>query len=1506
MAKKAPVSVCFIVRDDADSGLLEECFDSVRPHVEEIVVVDTGSKDKTPEIARRYAEVFEVFTGCNDPETGLIADFSKARNKSFDLARQPWVMWMDSDDVLAGGEHLAKLVEIGEHNRKRQPDGVERDWCYLFPYEYVYSPTGQCVCLHYRERLLSRRAAMRWVNPVHEVMLPADRANLVLVPSDDVVFKHQRQRSKKPPGSHSGRNLRILQKLVEKDGCDDARQFYYLGLEYANANNAEKAIFWLMRYYAVSGWEDEKAMAALKLADLFYSNGQNEEGIEWGFRAVRTQEAWGEGYFAVARGHYNLAVKGPSGGDVRRNWEKCAFHAQRGLELPPTKTMLFVNPLERLVDAHVFLTMARSQMGDARSALKHAEEAKKSSPTDSNLLYNLKIFEKLVAREDAKAALDKLVAADGLGQDVADDICRVLAGEGGTVEGWPRFERPPEYPRGVEAGHFPVARKAPHARAFALPEESEIDDLPVVMTDGQVEAATILVWKELVLHDELLAAESFLANAPYRAKHSPLVEAALARTQRMTAWMNDSAKEQAVNTPEDPTIENGVALPAPLTGQLLDRSLLALRTISKGEKVLDLGCFDGGMTNRWGLAGHDVTGVDLCEGSIALARRKAEEFQTGAKFVCSRFSDLSFSEEFDVVATTDTYEHVRDHVKDMIAPARRALKPGGRMIVVTPHGSWMRGKFVSWAHPWRWGPDEGRPWNTDLPHAHLVAPTPWSVAGHFRDDGWWVKDSFVAESENSLRDVEGQGNVYCEALLLKPTPAIEKPLDVVFACGDAWQAWNPRIMDREGIGGSETMVVHMARRLAGLGHRVRVFTSTGKHGDGIFDGVEYRQTGHLKNVESCDVLVGWRNAELLASGGPRAKLRLLWVHDVFAHGGAHRNMLRADRVLALSEWHRKFVIDHHNLPEAQVLRTRNGIDLSRFSEAAALAAGERNPFKAVYSSSPDRGLPVLLEVWPEIRKRAPQAELHVFYGFFNWLKVAEAQGSQEQIRAIEFLERRMHDLKPQGVRFRDKVDQKTLAKEFLSAGVWSYPTWFSETSCAHPDTRISVPGDHRGGPPTVRIADLVGKSGFPVYAFNEKENRFQLATCTKVWQTKIAKELVAVRLDDGQLLRLTPEHLVLTFDGEWVEAGTLKPGDSLRALHYRYNVAIRDADGRWANEHRLVGEWKLGRPLVDGEVVDHIDLMRLDNRPESLNVMTAREHGSKTHRGRKQSRVHEAKRTAAWRAWAQTEEGKRSLHVRNQKTSKKLWDRVNAMSEEDRIAWLADRGKKRSETVARRLAEDPNYRLAMTRQGQIAAAASWRRHEERMKDSKYAAAYLAKRQEVSKKANDVRWGRNHKVVSVERIVGDTPVFDMEVEGLHNFVADGVVVHNCLTAMEAQAAGLRCVTSSIAALNETVGSEHGVLIDGDWLSKDYQKKFVDEVVHAMTCFEGSWLKTRDEIRERARRDFCLDRLAVDWEQVMRQLIEDSKVRPLVPYRKRADFVRDFPVLPEPPKTIEQVA
>src|ERR1700722_17833720 len=84
------ISLCLIARNSART--LPACLESIRPWVDEMIVVDTGSDDETPDIARRLGgRVFE-FPWCDD--------FSAARNESLRHARGRWLFWMDSDDTI--------------------------------------------------------------------------------------------------------------------------------------------------------------------------------------------------------------------------------------------------------------------------------------------------------------------------------------------------------------------------------------------------------------------------------------------------------------------------------------------------------------------------------------------------------------------------------------------------------------------------------------------------------------------------------------------------------------------------------------------------------------------------------------------------------------------------------------------------------------------------------------------------------------------------------------------------------------------------------------------------------------------------------------------------------------------------------------------------------------------------------------------------------------------------------------------------------------------------------------------------------------------------------------------------------------------------------------------------------------------------------------------------------------------------------------------------------------
>ena len=102
-AQNPTLSLCMIVRDAERS--LAPALASARPFVDEIVVVDTGSRDGTRDVAREFSARLFEFAWCDD--------FSAARNHSLEQATGDWILWLDADHTFPN-ETLLRLLGHGK------------------------------------------------------------------------------------------------------------------------------------------------------------------------------------------------------------------------------------------------------------------------------------------------------------------------------------------------------------------------------------------------------------------------------------------------------------------------------------------------------------------------------------------------------------------------------------------------------------------------------------------------------------------------------------------------------------------------------------------------------------------------------------------------------------------------------------------------------------------------------------------------------------------------------------------------------------------------------------------------------------------------------------------------------------------------------------------------------------------------------------------------------------------------------------------------------------------------------------------------------------------------------------------------------------------------------------------------------------------------------------------------------------------------------------------------
>jgi glycosyltransferase involved in cell wall biosynthesis len=302
-------------------------------------------------------------------------------------------MWIDGDDVLAGGEKLAEIVAAHDHLPRA---------CVMWNYDYDHDGQGNITMRFIRERLVKPVADFKWISPVHETLVPQHGDTPKILIPDGIRNVHRRRDIAKVV--ESGRNLRILQTHYNKVGDTDVRALYYLGLELGWTGNPEQSIDMHKRYISKSGWEDEKYLAHLEICRHYQQLAKFADAIEWALRAIPVRESWGEAFFSLSKSYYFLAEQTKS----PRDWERCVNFARRYLSSPPTETVLFINPMERKVEVHRFLIMACMQIGDPRGALASCEEILKTIPNDPNTLFNVKVAKERIAKETARATGQEL------------------------------------------------------------------------------------------------------------------------------------------------------------------------------------------------------------------------------------------------------------------------------------------------------------------------------------------------------------------------------------------------------------------------------------------------------------------------------------------------------------------------------------------------------------------------------------------------------------------------------------------------------------------------------------------------------------------------------------------------------------------------------------------------------------------------------------------------------------------------------------------------------------------------------------------------------------------------------------------------------------------------------------------------------------------------------------------------------------------------------------------
>lgn len=270
--------------------------------------------------------------------------------------------------------------------------------------------------------------------------------------------------------------------------------------------------------------------------------------------------------------------------------------------------------------------------------------------------------------------------------------------------------------------------------------------------------------------------------------------------------------------------------------------------------------------------------------------------------------------------------------------------------------------------------------------------------------------------------------VKARALTVPDKASIVDSDDIVFSTPpQGAYPWDSEIYRTKAVGGSEAACVEMATWLKKkTKHRVIVFNPR----ESIFidkDGVEYHPVKDLLAYFSKykpRLHIAWRHNNKLTDAPTYS-----WVHDLMLPGAEQG--LHSDAALCLTEFHRDYLMSMQGIPREKLVMTRNGIDVSRFDGPIV-----KDPNKVIWPSSPDRGLERAIAIVEEARKTLPDLRLEIFYGWEN----LEKYGLGDLAKKLKA----MVAERPWCI-YRGGVDQKSMAKEWMSAAAWVYPANFIES-----------------------------------------------------------------------------------------------------------------------------------------------------------------------------------------------------------------------------------------------------------------------------------------------------------------------------------------------------------------------------------------------------------------------------------------------------------------------------
>lgn len=353
-----------IVKNEEE--VLYQCLNSVKEICDEIIIVDTGSTDKTKEIAKQFTNKIINFE--------WIDDFSAARNLAFSHATMDYILWLDGDDILL--ERDQENLKTLKNNLDYSIDAVSM--IYAIDFDEYGKPTFS----FRRNRLVKRERNFKWIGAVHEYLEVSGH----ILPAD-IVITH-RKSDKSSQTIQSDRNLKIYKRRLSLGEQFTPRDLFYYANELKDHAQFQSAIHYYQKFLDTrKGWIEDEIRSCINMSACYRNLGNLEKEKEALVLSIK---------YDIPRPEVSCRL-----GDLykaNKSYKKSIIWYKLALNSDVEDNQGFKQEAYSTWYPHLQLCVCYWELGDLERSLEHNTHAKVFRPNDTTVKNNEEFFKNFINR----------------------------------------------------------------------------------------------------------------------------------------------------------------------------------------------------------------------------------------------------------------------------------------------------------------------------------------------------------------------------------------------------------------------------------------------------------------------------------------------------------------------------------------------------------------------------------------------------------------------------------------------------------------------------------------------------------------------------------------------------------------------------------------------------------------------------------------------------------------------------------------------------------------------------------------------------------------------------------------------------------------------------------------------------------------------------------------------------------------------------------------------------